>query len=111
MEYAGTLLIRETRTGVELECAAVSDENVHWRVMRAAREVERLLWRIELDPEMTPKNSALAVDISSACIELASWVGWSDPRVQVRLAQLEEVWPGFPALVKPATDPEPADES
>lgn len=104
IEYAGVLPLRHAGERSRVECRVLADRPVHELALDACWGIDRALVDLERDPP-SPQTPIERGDLlQERFYELARLVGWADPRMRKRVAQLEALWPGFPGLPNPTPD-------
>ncbi len=108
IEYEGVLPLRHAGKRSQVECRVLADRPVHELALDACWGIDRVLVDLERDPPSPQTPIERGDTIQERFYELARLVGWADPRMRKRVAQLEALWPEFPSLPQPAADDEPS---
>lgn len=99
--YDGALPLRHEGERSTVECRVVADRALHTMAIDACWAIDRLLVDLERQPVDTDTPPERSTALIEAFYGLARLVGWADPRMQKRVAQLEALWPTFPSLPTP----------
>ncbi len=102
--YDGSLPLRHDAERSSVECRVVLERPLHELAIEAAWAIDRLLIKLERDPVDAKTSLDRVDDFTQAYYGLARLVGWADPRIEKRVAQLEALWPTFPSIPAPTEE-------